>query len=267
MFYQMIARLSDLSLSADPTPFHALLRMFDKRGQLLRLYTQNIDALEEKAGLSFGVPSFEDRPKKANPKRPRTEPDAIVEGSVMKAETLPKCIPLHGTLQNMYCSLCSTSLPMAPYVSLLHEGTAPSCPSCTSLEATRELVGKRLRGIGRLRPSVVLYGEIHREGEGVGEVVRRDLVGRGTGKGKGNKSGDLLIVVGTSLRVPGTKRIVREFAKSVKSCTMPKECVSTPVAMSPRQSDGLSLPPHQLPTPAPSPRRSPAQGSTPVPET
>jgi len=83
------------------------------------------------------------------------------------------------------------------------------------MEETRQLVGKRARGVGKLRPSVVLYNEMHKDGEGVGEVVRRDLVGGS--KGKGRNGADVLLVVGTSLRVPGTKRMVREFSKAVRS--------------------------------------------------
>jgi hypothetical protein len=39
----------------------------------------------------------------------------------------------------------------------------------------------------------------------------------GSSKGKGRSGADLLLVVGTSLRVPGTKRMVREFSKAVRS--------------------------------------------------
>ena len=71
------------------------------------------------------------------------------------------------------------------------------------------MTGKRSRGVGKLRPSVVLYNEDHKDGEHVGEVVRKDLTGS-------SPRADLLLVVGTSLRVPGTKRIVREFSKAVR---------------------------------------------------
>jgi hypothetical protein len=43
----------------NPTPFHQLLRVLDERGRLSR--TQNIDAIELKSGLSFGIPEFEDK--------------------------------------------------------------------------------------------------------------------------------------------------------------------------------------------------------------
>ncbi|EED81652.1 predicted protein [Postia placenta Mad-698-R] len=56
MFCQMMAQLYELSEVAVPTAFHKLLRALDDRGRLLRVYTQNIDALEQKSGLTFGVP-------------------------------------------------------------------------------------------------------------------------------------------------------------------------------------------------------------------
>ena len=123
----------------------------------------------------------------------------------------------------------------------LTSGTPPYCPECTQMEETRQLVGKRARGVGKLRPSVVLYNEMHKDGEGVGEVVRRDLVGGS--KGKGRSGADILLVVGTSLRVPGTKRIVREFSKAVRS----------------RGSGSFKEFPDSTPTCAPTPSPSPHQ--------
>lgn len=113
------------------------------------------------------------------------------------------------------------------------------------MEETRQLVGKRARGVGKLRPSVVLYNETHKDGEGVGEVVRRDLVGGS--KGKGRSGADVLLVVGTSLRVPGTKRIVREFSKAVRSrgCSSSKDLPTS----TPKRASRASIP-------SPSPRRS-----------
>ncbi|TDL20745.1 DHS-like NAD/FAD-binding domain-containing protein [Rickenella mellea] len=256
LFCQMIARLSDLSTSASPTYFHKLLRALDDRGKLLRVYTQNIDALELKAGLTFGVPGYDDRRSKSKTRSPKGKERAdaeIDESSQMQDESspsssrlptppaeTPRCIPLHGTLQTMHCQTCTHTFPLSSHTESLSSGIPPDCPECTSLEATRQLIGKRRRGVGKLRPSVVLYNEAHRDGEGVGEVARRDLVGA---KGKGRAGADLLLVVGTSLRVPGTKRIVREFAKAVRARAAP-----------PASKDTTSKPP----TPTPSPRRSPS---------
>ncbi|KAJ7183194.1 DHS-like NAD/FAD-binding domain-containing protein [Mycena filopes] len=229
LFCQMIARLSELSNAAQPTPFHNLLRALDDRGKLLRVYSQNIDGIEKKAGLSFGVPPFEE--KRSRPRTPKasklasavgmdTEPlaaEGVASTSRLPtppAET-PRCIPLHGTLQTVHCQICNHSFALVDHIASLELGTPPACPECTAMEETRQLVGKRARGVGRLRPSVVLYNEAHKDGEGVGEAVRRDLLG--VSKGKGRSGADLLLVVGTSLRVQGTKRMVREFAKAVRA--------------------------------------------------
>ena len=56
-----------------------------------------------------------------------------------------------------------------------------------------------------------MYGEDHHQGDLIGSIVERDLRGTG-GKSKEGKI-DFLIVAGTSLSIPGVKRIIKEFAK------------------------------------------------------
>jgi NAD-dependent histone deacetylase SIR2 len=75
-------------------------------------------------------------------------------------------------------------------------------------------LSERSRKTGYLRASVVLYGEEHPQGELIGSAVERDL--KGTGK-KEEKEGkvDLLLVAGTSLSIPGVKRIVKEMARAL----------------------------------------------------
>ncbi|CUA76019.1 NAD-dependent protein deacetylase hst4 [Rhizoctonia solani] len=264
LFYKMISHLATLSDAAQPTPFHDMLRNLDARGQLLRVYTQNIDALEERAGLSFGVPTFPSRSRKrkaetshtqgTSPIHPRSSsserstapsPASHLYTPSSSAQTspastpvptpqLPRCVPLHGTLKHLYCPSCYLTLPLCKpeYLESLGLGNPLACPQCTELDGTRRLVGKRTRGVARLRPGVVLYNEPHREGEAerVGECVRRDLIGLGSGQLSRTNSGrkrrggdDLLIVAGTSLRIPGAKRIVREFAKALH----PTSCVDS----------------------------------------
>ncbi|KAI1797322.1 DHS-like NAD/FAD-binding domain-containing protein [Ganoderma leucocontextum] len=269
LFCQMIAQLSQLSEAAEPTAFHQFLRVLDDRRRLLRVYTQNIDALEEKSGLTFGVPELDvkrtkPRSSKGKPPAPDTPPVEAPPADMAQpdepstsrlpsppAET-PKCIPLHGTLQLMHCLTCTHSFPLRDYIDFLVSGTPPPCPQCTALEETRQLIGKRSRGVGKLRPSVVLYNEDHKDGEEVGNVVRKDLMG--SSKGKGRAGADLLLVVGTSLRVPGTKRIVREFSKAVRS---------RHAAMNAPPTDEPTISAHGLVTPTPSPRRSPAEDEEP----
>ncbi|KAF6759804.1 DHS-like NAD/FAD-binding domain-containing protein [Ephemerocybe angulata] len=214
LFCQMMAQLSDMSQNAEPTAFHQLLRALDDRGRLLRVYTQNIDAIEQKCGLSFGVPDIGSKKSRGRKNKATKEDTASSRLPTPTPET-PRCIPLHGTLQMMHCQICSHSFPLQDYLPSLNAGQPPHCPECTNLERTRAVLGKRPRGVGKLRPSVVLYNEAHNNGEGVGNVVQKDLIG--SSKGKGRSGADFLLVVGTSLRIPGTKRMVREFAKAVQS--------------------------------------------------
>lgn len=120
----------------------------------------------------------------------------------------------------MHCVACTHSFPLSDYIDFLVSGTPPPCPQCTALEATRRLVGKRSHGVGKLRPSIVLYNEEPENGEDVGNVFWKDLGGRSNSNLKSRSGADLLLVVGTSLRVPGTKRIVREFSKAVRPASM-----------------------------------------------
>jgi NAD-dependent SIR2 family protein deacetylase len=229
----MIAGLSQAVQDAKPTPFHELLNTLDKRGQLIRCYTQNIDSLEEKVGLSYGVPPPPRRksPKKRSPPAGSQSPSGSPAAPTPSVDTAPRCIPLHGTLKNLHCRACSATFPLADSIHRFMDGTIPSCLQCSEFETTRQIVGKRSRGVGILRPSIVLYGEEHQEGEGVGDVVKRDLTG-----GKNRRAPpDLLLVVGTSLRgVPGTKRIVKEFSKAARSrmpsASPPNSQPSTPPA-------------------------------------
>lgn len=235
-----------MSESAQPTPFHHLLRALDDRGKLLRVYTQNIDALESKSGLTFGVPETigpRGKPKsKAGPSASQDVPGRLPSPP---PET-PRCIPLHGTLGTMHCISCTHVCPLRDHLEHLNSGIPPYCPECAALERVRRVSGKRSRGVGKLRPSVVLYNEDHKDGEHVGEVVRKDLTGS-------SPRADLLLVVGTSLRVPGTKRIVREFSKAVRLRATKANANANNATV-----EGDSQ------TPTSSPRRTPVAGEGPI---
>ncbi|KPV73861.1 uncharacterized protein RHOBADRAFT_45153, partial [Rhodotorula graminis WP1] len=258
IFYNMIAALHKQADGVAPTAFHSWLKQLDNDGKLFRVYTQNIDALEEKAGLTYGLGDktlpLPPRRRTAAPRSPSksstTATSAHASGSTTPLpaasassalgptssqmslasstastastsyptprssqspppthSTIPRCIPLHGHLSTLSCSFCKLVTPTAAYLDLLSSGTAPLCPACLAKEALRSAAGERARGVGVLRPDVVLYGEEHKDGERVGEITQRDLMGQRP---------DLLLVVGTTLKVKGTKRLVRELAKVIK---------------------------------------------------
>jgi hypothetical protein len=61
--------------------------------------------------------------------------------------------------------------------------------------------------VGKLRPDIVLYGEEHPNAHLISPIVTHDLA----------LYPDMLLILGTSLRVHGLKVMVREFAKTVHS--------------------------------------------------
>jgi NAD-dependent histone deacetylase SIR2 len=175
-FHDMIRELSHQTRNAQPTLFHHMLATLSEEGRLLRLYTQNVDGIDTSlAPLATDVP--------LNMKGP-----------------WPKTIQLHGGLGKMVCTKCHE---LSDFDGQLFEGPEPpSCKSCEELEQTRIQFGKkRSHGVGRLRPRMVLYNEFNPEEDAIGAVARNDL----------QKRPDAVIVVGTSLKIPGVRRMVREM--------------------------------------------------------
>jgi NAD-dependent histone deacetylase SIR2 len=174
-FHDMIRELSHLTRNAQPTLFHHMLATLAEEGRLLRLYTQNVDGIDTSLEpLATDVP--------LHPKGP-----------------WPKTIQLHGGLEKMVCTKCGT---LSDFDSKLFDGPeAPLCKPCEDMESARALGERRSHGVGRLRPRIVLYNEFNPEEEAIGAVTRADLRSRP----------DAVIVVGTSLKIPGVRRITREM--------------------------------------------------------
>ena len=78
---------------------------------------------------------------------------------------------------------------------------------CFARLVAQERVARSARPIkiGTLRPAIVLYDEAHPLGDDIGAIQTSDM----------SRRPDLLVVMGTSLKVHGLRRLVREFAKVV----------------------------------------------------
>lgn len=122
--------------------------------------------------------------------------------------TVPRVIPLHGTLDEMHCSKCNHIEPLDRHLHILESGHSIHCPKCLESDFSRTALGERSRGVGVLKVSVVLYGEEHKQASRVGEIAEKDLL-------KAARP-DILIVAGTTLRIPGVKKLVKELAKVIK---------------------------------------------------
>ena len=177
---KLIASLAKKAVLAEPTHFHSLLRLLDRRNKIKRIYTQNIDGLESKAGFDL---------------------DTGVNLSSLR------CIPLHGTLLQLRCSICSTRRPLENYYHDLERGELPHCGSCEAHRVERAFNEKRLRPSGILRPDVVLYDEATDSGELIMDAVSTDT--------QNVSEGNVLFVVGTSLKIPGISDIIKLIGSAV----------------------------------------------------
>ncbi|KAH6676787.1 DHS-like NAD/FAD-binding domain-containing protein [Halenospora varia] len=188
------------------TETHKFLRTLRDGGRLVRNYTQNIDCLEEREGLCTKLsagPGNRSRFHSKTQREPR--PSEVNEESPHHGGV--EVVLLHGSLGSLRCGICAklTEWDHPEREAATSAGQAPDCPSCTEYNATRTGRGRRGLAVGRLRPDIVLYGEEHPHANLVGPLITHDL---GLGP-------DVLLIMGTSLKVHGLKIMVKEFAKAV----------------------------------------------------
>lgn len=183
LFYQFIAELKESCSQAEPTPTHHFLKDLAKEGRLTRWYTQNIDCLEERLGLNCWT----------------TATECAASSTV---------VSLHGTLSQVTCTLCKVTTSFTDeHLDLFKSGKELPCKSCSEVSELRESLGKRKLRSGYLRPDIVLYNEPHPHGETIADFVSADMA----------KQPNLLIVMGTSLKIAGLKKMIKDFAKNMKS--------------------------------------------------
>ncbi|KAH6631306.1 hypothetical protein F5144DRAFT_214746 [Chaetomium tenue] len=289
VFYTFVSTLREKVRSAEPTSSHRFVSVLRDSRKLVRCYTQNIDQLEERVGLStslsLGVGSryrFSTRSgrntagAKGSAKGAEGIPDAS-QGSSQKdgeqeevaqsqeqpqpgqagvdaaatgdasgglsstgpisqsqtssnpaadsedapSSTQPasqstapaapnrgvECVFLHGSLAELRCFVCARTASWEEDTRLADTlaGRQPTCPHCAGATAAREERGKRALGVGKLRPDIVLYGEDHPHSHLISPLVQHDL----------SLGPDMLLILGTSMRVHGLKVLVKEFAKAV----------------------------------------------------
>lgn len=126
--------------------------------------------------------------------------------------TAPLVIKLHGTLSDSRCTLCQTTIPTTSKdLELYTSGQSPSCPTCIDRSAIRAARSARGIKVGTLRPALVLYDEPHPDAEKIGNVQVKDV-----DPPKGREP-EMVIVMGTSLKVHGVKTFLRSLIKTIKA--------------------------------------------------
>lgn len=267
VFYTFATSLRQKIKDAEPTGSHRFISHLRNRGKLVRCYTQNIDQIEEKVGLSTSLidgPGSRGRfsrrstankdqlsqmVEEARDSEPPSSQSSATEPSSSESTTPPasqasvdgisssqtdtesssaetkktaqppalkkepssgvECVFLHGSLELLRCFLCGQvcSWDEEDREMATMTGQQPECPRCAGAAAEREEKGKRALGVGKLRPDIVLYGEEHPNAHLISPIITHDLA----------LYPDMLLILGTSLRVHGLKVMVREFAKTVHS--------------------------------------------------
>lgn len=192
----------------EPSATHRFIKLLRDQRRLVRTYTQNIDGLEGRTGLQTDL-GHGAGSKARFTKRALALPPSLTEhvpGSTLHGGC--EAVPLHGDLDMLRCSVCQSLMPWDqgdPQSASLLQGRAPDCPVCTEHDMLRRVSGRRSSRIGILRPNVVLYGEEHPCADAIGPLVTADIA----------TCPDLLLIFGTSLKVHGLQKIVKEFANAV----------------------------------------------------
>ena len=124
VFYSFIAGLKKAVDDASPSHTHRFIKTLDAKGRLLRSYTQNIDGLEERAGL---LCSSSQEAKAPGPSKVKGK----AKGKLKIKDV--RNVQLHGDIHRVRCTVCSADYPCStPYLEMFSQGFPPNCPDCTT---------------------------------------------------------------------------------------------------------------------------------------
>ncbi|CUM68258.1 uncharacterized protein PRCAT00005979001 [Priceomyces carsonii] len=191
LFCTFMESLYQSSLQAKPTETHKFIKLLKDKNKLLRCYTQNIDSLESSINLNMGInlSKFDSN------------------SNFSKIWRSLDVVQLHGNLHKLSCTQCFSNYDWNKnYQTQLSNGMNPQCNNCHAKYIERLYLGKRITGNGGLlRPDVVLYGENHPQSEILSQGLNLDL----------KLKPDLLIIMGTSLKVDGVKKLAKSLCNTI----------------------------------------------------
>lgn len=183
---------------AKPSAAHHFMKKVADNGQLFRIYTQNIDGLELNVGLNCGW----DKPILSASEGT----ESTAKKTSAENQSVGHVIQLHGNMNGLVCVMCrEKKIFDEEDVKLFAAGLAPDCINCKEKSEARVLSGKRALSVGFMRPDIVLYNENHPHGDVIGNVLANDIA----------KRPNLVIVMGTALKVVGLKHLLKKLAASV----------------------------------------------------
>lgn len=189
---------------AKPTKTHKFIAHLKDRSKLLRCYTQNIDGLEESLGLEL---SSQQPEEEEFLEKQLSHNNSFTSFSNSKWKNFD-VVQLHGDLNKLSCTRCFHVFQWNRFrARSFRRGELPICPNCEAIKLKRSEQGKRvIDHNGMLRPNIVLYGENHPSGDVISQGLNLDIL-------KGRP--DFFIIMGTSLKVDGVKKVVKQISKQV----------------------------------------------------
>lgn len=206
MFYQFITTFREKIRQEvkQTSPTHKFIRTLRDGGRLMRCYTQNIDGLEAREGLCVDLKRGRGNKRRFMKKNYEVPRPVVTENTDFDAGC--EIVQLHGELSRLRCRVCSTETNWSDEATDIYvDGGAPECEECALKSDLRLATGKRGLAVGELRPNIVLYGEDHPHNVLLTPIIAFDQA----------CNPDLLIIMGTSLKVHGLQKIVRDFARIV----------------------------------------------------
>lgn len=170
-YLKYMSKLKGMVDKAVPSPTHEFLFLYSDASRRFRMYTQNIDGLEEKAGM---VPA---------------------------KDKSTRLVYLHGNMRRLGCLYCGYKTEFGDAERDAYgKGEDIVCPSCVKRNEKRGRDTRR-RPVGVFHTTIIHYNQSHPDSAFISKMAEQD------------GSCDLLIVMGTSLKVFGVCKLVKYFCK------------------------------------------------------
>ncbi|CCJ30400.1 unnamed protein product [Pneumocystis jirovecii] len=186
IFYSFMMKFFPLEeLKNTYSPTHAFIKLLQDKGKLLTQYTQNVDNIEEIVGIHN--------------------------------EKLVRC---HGSFKDAICILCEHVFPGEIIFSALKLKTLPYCPKCLKKKKNKKIKTKQkfnneddsMTDIGVLKPTITFFGE--KLPKSFHEKIEKDI-----------HSCDLVICIGTSLKVAPVSKIIDAIPSNIPQIYISREPV------------------------------------------
>jgi len=200
--------------SVEPSPSHEFLALLQKRKVLLRVYTQNIDGLEEKAGvLPEKVVPCHGSLSYANCMKCGFRMDAQAIQEEVLSGTVPICTRVNGKRKQPCPSDTSESIAVPPNSS---KKARPSRKTTLTPRRSNSPTQDKMDQCGGvIKPAVVFFGE--KLQDKVGKSLRAD-----------HDKADAIIVIGTSLSVAPMNKVIQYLPSNIPRILINKNIVHLP---------------------------------------